>query len=61
MEKKLTRSIHDRKLLGVFGGLGYHLSIDPTILRLLFAAITIFNPIFILIYIVAALIIPNEI
>ncbi|GGM23958.1 hypothetical protein GCM10011351_07190 [Paraliobacillus quinghaiensis] len=60
MEKKLTRSIYDRKLSGVFGGLGNYLNIDPTILRLLFAAFTIFNPIFILIYIVAAVIIPTE-
>jgi phage shock protein C len=34
--KKLYRSVTDRKIGGICGGLAEYLNIDPTILRLLF-------------------------
>lgn len=37
--KRLTRSINDRKIAGVCGGLGHYLDIDPTILRIIFLAL----------------------
>jgi phage shock protein PspC (stress-responsive transcriptional regulator) len=35
MAKKLFRSVTDRKIAGVCGGLGEYLGIDPTIVRLI--------------------------
>ena len=59
--KRLTRSVYDRKIAGVFGGLGEYFNIDPTILRLL-AVVLIFASVgsLILGYIAAVIIIPNE-
>ncbi len=37
--KKLYRSKKDKKIAGIFGGLGEIFSIDPTILRLAFVFI----------------------
>lgn len=34
--KRLYRSLTDRKIAGVCGGLGEHLNIDPTIIRIIF-------------------------
>lgn len=34
--KKLTRSITDRKIAGVCGGIAKYLGIDPTVVRILF-------------------------
>jgi phage shock protein PspC (stress-responsive transcriptional regulator) len=58
---RLYRSRTDKKLLGVCGGLGAHLNIDPVILRLLFvvAALASFGFVFIL-YIVMGMIVPRE-
>lgn len=61
MIKRVTRSVVDRKLFGVFGGIGNYYNIDPTILRLVYTALTIFNPILVLIYVLAICIIPEEI
>ncbi|WP_117169491.1 PspC domain-containing protein [Paraliobacillus sediminis] len=61
MIKRVTRSLGDRKLFGVFGGIGNYYNIDPTILRLVYTALTIFNPTLVLIYILAICIIPEEI
>lgn len=61
MNKKLTRSSHNKKLFGVCGGLAQYFSIDPTLIRLLWALGTLFSVGLGLIgYIIAALIIPEE-
>ena len=60
MEKKIYRSIKDKKIAGVCGGLAKYLSIDPTIVRLIWAVATLFAGIGLLVYIVCALIIPAE-
>lgn len=60
--KKLYRSDKNRIIAGVLGGLGEYLNIDPTILRLvfvLFDVLTGFIP-FIVLYFVAAVIIPKK-
>ncbi len=61
MRKRLIRSRTDRKVAGVLGGLAAYLDVDPTVLRLLFAVITIFTGVFpgIFAYIVACFIIPE--
>jgi phage shock protein PspC (stress-responsive transcriptional regulator) len=56
----LRRSRTDRKVAGVAGGLGRHLNIDPTILRVLFVALTFFGGAGLLLYVVAWLLVPEE-
>lgn len=61
MDKKLTRS-NDRKLLGVCAGIAEYFDIDPTLIRVLYACITVFTAFFtgIILYIMLALIIPDS-
>ena len=60
MEKKLYRSKHDRKLVGVCGGLAKYFTLDPVLVRVLWAVISIFYGAGILAYIVCAFLIPEE-
>ena len=60
MEKKLYRSKHDRKLVGVCGGLANYFALDPVLVRVLWAVISIFYGAGILAYIVCAFLIPEE-
>ncbi len=58
--KSLTRSKENRVVAGVCGGLGEYLDIDPVIIRLAWALLTLFSiGTGIIIYIIAALIIPE--
>lgn len=59
--KKLYKSQQDKKLCGVCGGIAEYLNMDSTIIRLIWALLTVFSfgtPV--LVYIVAALVMPNE-
>jgi phage shock protein C len=58
-KKKLVRSAN-RMLAGVCGGIADYLDIDPTVVRVIYAALTIFTTGFpgILLYLVLLLIIP---
>ncbi|MFA4826549.1 MAG: PspC domain-containing protein [Methanoregula sp.] len=59
--KRLYRSKTRRMLAGVCGGLGDYLGIDPTIIRLVWAVLTLFTwGIWFLAYIVAWVIVPEE-
>lgn len=59
--KKLYRSRSDRMIAGMCGGLGKYLSIDPTLLRLLFALLVVFGiGSGILIYFILMIIVPLE-
>ena len=60
MEKKLYRSATDKKIAGICGGLAKYLNIDPTVVRVLWALVSIFAGAGILAYIICALIIPEE-
>ena len=55
---KLYKSRHDQKLCGVCGGLAEYLGIDSTIVRLIWAILVVFAGTGLLLYIIAALIIP---
>ena len=59
--KRLYKSRDNKVLAGVLGGLGEYFDIDPVILRLGYLLIVIFTAIFpgIIIYIIAALIVPE--
>lgn len=60
MEKKLYRSAADSKVCGVCAGFANYLGIDVTIVRLICAALFLFCGSGLLLYILAALIIPKE-
>ena len=59
--KRLYRSKKDRMLGGVCAGLGEHLDIDPTVIRLIWAVVTVLSfGTGIAVYIVAWFLIPEE-
>jgi len=58
--EQLRRSVTDRKVAGVAGGLGRHLNVDPTILRVLFVVLCFFGGAGFLLYGVAWLLVPEE-
>lgn len=60
MKKKLYRSKTDKKLCGVCGGIAEYFNIDSTIVRLLFVLFALFVGSGLLVYIIAALVIPEE-
>lgn len=57
---RLRRSLTDRKLAGVAGGLGRHLNIDPTILRVAFVVLAFFGGAGLLLYVALWLVVPEE-
>ncbi len=58
--RRLRRSRSDRKIAGVAGGLGRHLNIDPTILRVLFVVLIFFGGAGVLLYGALWLVVPEE-
>ena len=59
-DKRLYKSSENSMLCGVCGGIGEYLNVDPTIIRLL-ALLLGFTGSGVLVYIVAAIIMPDEI
>lgn len=57
--KRLRRSNSNIKIFGVCGGIGEFLNIDPTIIRLIWILMS-FSGVPILLYFVAALVIPKN-
>jgi phage shock protein PspC (stress-responsive transcriptional regulator) len=57
--KKLFKSTTNKKICGVYGGIAEYLNIDPTIIRLVWAILAIWFGTGILIYIIAALVMPT--
>ncbi|NMC56684.1 MAG: PspC domain-containing protein [Eubacteriaceae bacterium] len=60
MNKTLAKSSTDRKITGVCGGIAEYLNVDSTIIRLVFALSIIFWGFGLLIYIIAAIIMPMD-
>ena len=60
MEKKLYRSRTDKKLAGVCGGLAEYLNMDVTIVRLIWALVSVFAGAGLIAYLVCALVIPEK-
>ena len=60
MEHKIYRSRTEKTLFGVCGGLAKHFDVDPTLIRLGVALLGLCWGAGILLYLVAACIIPNE-
>jgi phage shock protein C len=59
-EKRLVRSNDNKMLFGVCAGLAHYLNIDPVIVRLLAVLLTLWNGIGLVIYLILALIMPQE-
>ena len=60
MGKRLTKSSKDRKIFGVCGGVAEYLECDPTLVRLVTAIATVACGAGLLIYLVAAIVMPND-
>lgn len=60
--KKLYKSEEDKIILGVCGGIGEYLGVDPTLIRLLWIFFSMATAIFggIFAYIISAIIIPDR-
>ncbi len=59
-DKKLYRSVADKVLGGVAGGLGNYFNVDSTVVRLIFILLFVFGGSGLLIYLILWLIIPSE-
>ena len=62
VKRRLFRSRKNKMIGGVCGGLGENFDSDPTIIRLLWALITVFTGFFvgIIVYLLAWIIIPEK-
>jgi phage shock protein C len=58
--KRLYRSVDDRMIAGVCGGIAKYFNVDPTLIRLLFVIFAFAGGPGILAYIVLAIIMPEE-
>ena len=58
--QRLERSTSDRKLAGVAGGLGRYFDLNPNFFRLGFVVLTLLSGAGLLIYLVAAFVMPDE-
>jgi phage shock protein PspC (stress-responsive transcriptional regulator) len=58
--RRMRRSTTDRKVAGVAGGLGRHIDVDPTVLRVLFVVLSFFGGAGILLYGAMWLVVPEE-
>ncbi|WP_243043101.1 PspC domain-containing protein [Dyella sedimenti] len=59
MEKRLHRSLTDRKLAGVCGGIAEYLGWDPTLVRLLWVVLTLLGGSGVVAYIVLWIVMPD--
>jgi phage shock protein PspC (stress-responsive transcriptional regulator) len=60
MRERLYRSRSDRMLFGVAGGMADWLDLDPSIVRLVWALLILAGGIGLVLYVVAAIVIPEE-
>ena len=58
--RRLTRSIADRRIAGVCGGIAKYLNVDPTVVRILFLAALLFGMAGLWVYLVVWLVAPEE-
>jgi phage shock protein PspC (stress-responsive transcriptional regulator) len=59
--KKLYRSLTDRMIAGVCAGLADYMSMDPTVIRLIFVLLFfVTGPGVLLAYLIMAIIVPNQ-
>ena len=58
--RRILRSRNERMIAGVAGGLATYFSIDPLVVRLGFALLSMVNGIGIMLYVLLWLLLPNE-
>ncbi len=58
--KKLYRSLTDRRVCGVCGGLAEYLHMDANVIRLLWVLLSVLGGGGLILYLIAALILPEE-
>ena len=58
--KQLTRSITDRKISGVCGGLAEYANLDVSLVRILMFLAALFSGVGLIAYIVMAIVVPEE-
>ena len=58
--KKLCKSNTDKKICGVCGGIAEYFGMDSTVVRLICAALVVFAGSGLLLYIIAAIIMPKS-
>ena len=60
MEKKLTRSVSDKKIMGVCGGLAKYTNQDPNIIRIIAVVLALFSGgLLAIAYIIAGFLLPE--
>ncbi len=61
-KKRLTRSVRDKKIAGVCGGLAEYLEVDPTIVRLAYVVLAFASfGLALILYVACAFVIPKEV
>ena len=60
MKKRLYKSSTDKKVCGVCGGIANYFDVDPTVIRLIWVIFTIPGGSGLIAYIIAAIIMPDE-
>jgi len=60
--RKLTRSVHDKKIAGICGGIADYFGVDPTLVRVGYLLAAVFSAGFPLIalYVILAFVIPEN-
>lgn len=59
-QKKLYRSESNKVICGVCGGIAEYLAVDPTVVRLIWALVSLVGGTGVIAYIIAALIMPHQ-
>ena len=60
MKKRLYKSSTDKKVCGVCGGIANYFDVDPTVIRLIWVIFTLVGDSGLIAYIIAAIIMPDE-
>lgn len=60
MKKRLYKSSTDKKVCGVCGGIANYFEVDPTVIRLIWVIFTLAGGSGLIAYIIAAIIMPDE-
>jgi phage shock protein C len=62
LSRPLRRSIHNRSIAGVCGGLAEYFGLDPTLVRVIYVLVSIFSVAFpgVLVYIILWVLIPER-
>ena len=60
MKKRLYKSSTDKKVCGVCGGIANYFDVDPTVIRLIWVIFSLAGGSGLIAYIIAAIIMPDE-